>query len=211
MAGEPMNAKATVESFGTVYLHDSMLTSFEVLTAEARCHLRLHAAALLRAKGEGTFNPLVRYSPAILTIEGVREVCFEGRYQLNATVVDTDARPLPDGEHVEFVVEVTGGHDAEAYYVKIRIVGRRLRLAPDEFIRGAIAVSDRQNAYLRARGAEGGGDLDERRGAEEVQAGFRDGGLGEGRGQRITSTSALVGTGSSSNRVARRRRKRRRA
>lgn len=118
-----MSTTSTVEAFDTVYLHDSMLTSFEVLTAEARCHLRLHAGALLRAKGADIYNPRVRYAPALLTIEGVREIAFDGRYQLNATIVDSEATALPDGKHVEFVLDLTGGHDADAYYTRLRIVG----------------------------------------------------------------------------------------
>jgi hypothetical protein len=125
-----MSATTTIENFELLYLHDSMVTSFEVLTAEARCRLRLHAGAVLRTKGGDKFNPLARYAPALLTVEGVREIAFEGRYQLNATIVDIEARALPDGENVEFVFDLTGGHDADAYFVKLRIVGKGFALGP---------------------------------------------------------------------------------
>ena len=107
-----------------------MVTSFEVLTAEGRCRIRLHAGAVLRTKGGDKFNPLARYEPALLTLEGVREIAFDGRYQLNATIVDTEARALPDGVNVEFVFDLTGGHDADAYLIKLRIVGKGFALGP---------------------------------------------------------------------------------
>lgn len=132
-----MSTLATVQDFERVYLHDSMLTSLEVLTAEARCHLRLHAGALLREKDGDIFNPLVRYAPALLTIEGVRELTFEGRFQLNATIVDIAATAMPDGEHVEFVFDLTGGHDADAYYVKLHIVGKAFVFGSPALVVGA--------------------------------------------------------------------------
>jgi hypothetical protein len=52
----------------------------------------------------------------------VREIAFEGRYQLNATMVDIEARVLPDGTGIEFAFELTGGHDADAFLVKMMIV-----------------------------------------------------------------------------------------
>ena len=119
-----MSATKIIEGFELLYLHDSMVTSFEVLTAEALCRFRLHAGAVLRTRGGDKLNPLARYAPALLTVDGVREFAFEGRYQLNATIVDAEARVLPDGESVEFVFSLTGGHDADAYFVKLRIVGR---------------------------------------------------------------------------------------
>lgn len=123
-------SNTTLENFERVYLHDSMIKSFEVLTAEGRCHLRLHAGAVLRAKGGDKFDPLVRYAPALITLDGVREIAFEGRYQLNATIVDTVATPLPDGEHVEFAFDLTGGHDADAFFVTLRIVAKGFALGP---------------------------------------------------------------------------------
>jgi len=125
-----MSAATTIGDFELLYLHDSMVTTFEVLTAEARCVLRLHAAAVLQTKGGDKFKPLARYAPALLTLEGVREIVFEGRYQLNATIVDIEAASLPDGENVEFVFDLTGGHDADAYFVKLRIVGKSFALGP---------------------------------------------------------------------------------
>lgn len=125
-----MSANTTIESFELLYLHDSMVTSFEVLIAEAQCRLRLHAGAVLRTKGGDKFDPLARYAPALLTFEGVREIGFEGRYQLNATIVDIEARALPGGENVEFVFDLTGGYDADAYFVKLRIVGKGVALGP---------------------------------------------------------------------------------
>lgn len=125
-----MSRTTLLENFERVYLHDSMLTSFEVMTAEARCHLRLHAGAELREKGGDKFDPLVRYAPGLLTLEGVREITFEGRYQLNATIVDIDAKALPDGEYVEFAFDLTGGHDADAFFVTLRIVAKGFTLGP---------------------------------------------------------------------------------
>jgi hypothetical protein len=125
-----MSATTTIENFELLYLHDSMVTSFEVLTANARCRFRLHAAAVLRTKKGDQFDPLVRYAPALLTLEGVREIAFEGRYQLNATIMYIEARALPDGENVEFVFHLSGGHDADAYLVKLRIVGKDFALGP---------------------------------------------------------------------------------
>jgi hypothetical protein len=81
-------------------------------------------------EGGDKFNPLVCYAPALLALEGVREIAFEGRYQLNATIVDIEATALPDGENVEFVFDLTGGHDADAYFVKLRIVGKSFLLGP---------------------------------------------------------------------------------
>jgi hypothetical protein len=125
-----VSAFTTIGNFELLYLHDSMVTSFEVLTAEARCCLRLHAAAVLQAKGGDKFKPRARYAPALLTFEGVREIAFEGRYQLNATIMDIEATALSDGVNVQFVFDLTGGHDADAYFVKLRIVGTGFALGP---------------------------------------------------------------------------------
>jgi hypothetical protein len=82
-------------------------------------------------KGGDKYNPLTRYAPALLTLEGVREIAFEGRYQLNTTLVDIEARALPDdGETIEFVFDLTGGRDADAYFVKLRIVRKGFALGP---------------------------------------------------------------------------------
>jgi hypothetical protein len=107
-----------------------MVTSFEVLTAEARCHLRLHAGAILRTRGGDKFNPLIRYAPALLTLEGVREIAFDGRYQLNATIVNIDAAMQVGGDNVEFTFDLTGGHDSAAYFVKLRIIAKGFAIGP---------------------------------------------------------------------------------
>lgn len=125
-----MTRSPTLENFERLYLHDSMINSLEVLTAEARCRLRLHAGAMLRVKGGDKFAPLVRYTPALLTLHGVREMAFEGRYQLNSTIADVAAMQLPGGEHIEFTFDLTGGNDADAYTVKLRIVAKDFTLDP---------------------------------------------------------------------------------
>ena len=125
-----MTSETTLEKFERLYLHDSMINSLEVLTAEARCRLRLHAGAVLRVKGGDKFDPFVRYAPALLTLDGVREMTFEGRYQLNATIVDVEATPLSGGEYLTFTFDLTGGHDADAYMVKLRIVAQNFALGP---------------------------------------------------------------------------------
>lgn len=124
-----MSASTTIQDFQRLYLHDSMIRSFEVLPAEAQCRLQLDSAALLPRKGGDKFNPLARYTPALLVLEGVREITFDGRYQLNATLVDIEAVALEDGENVEFRFDLTGGHDPEAYLVKLRIVGKCFSLS----------------------------------------------------------------------------------
>jgi hypothetical protein len=49
-----MSATTTIENFELLYRHDSIVTSFEVLTAKARCRFRLDAAAVLRTKERTT-------------------------------------------------------------------------------------------------------------------------------------------------------------
>jgi hypothetical protein len=125
-----MSTSTIIDNLELLHLHDSMVTSFEVLTAKARCRIRLDVAAVLRTKKGDRFNPLVRYAPALLILEGVREIAFEGRYQLNATIMNIEARALPDGANVEFEFELSGGHDADAYLVKLRIVAKDFALGP---------------------------------------------------------------------------------
>ena len=51
-------------------------------------------------------------------------MAFDGRFQLNATIIECDATPLPDGEHVEFAFTLTGGSDPDAFVVTLRIIGK---------------------------------------------------------------------------------------
>ena len=108
-----MTPSETVEKFEVVRLHDSMVEKLTVSPVDDRCSLRLHAGSVLRKKGGDIFDPLVRHAPALLVIDGVHELGFEGRYQLNATIVDNAAKTLPDCVHVEFTFVLKDGQTGE--------------------------------------------------------------------------------------------------
>lgn len=118
-----MNVSESLEAFAKIYIGDSMMQVVELRTADAICRLTFHAGSVLPHAGASIFEPVARYTPAIMTIGDVWEVSFEGRYQLNATVVDFDAVPTPDGERIEYTFTLTGGSDPDAFMVKMKVVG----------------------------------------------------------------------------------------
>jgi hypothetical protein len=127
-----METSDIVARFDCIYLGDSLLEELTFRTAEAQCSLRFHAGSLLAGPEASIFEPVARYKPALLRLDGVRSVQFEGApaYQLNATVVDFGARPVEDG-HVEYHFDLTGGADPDAFLVKLKIVARDFAFGPE--------------------------------------------------------------------------------
>lgn len=112
----------TSKRFNTlVHLDDSLLQLIELKTGDAECSLKFGVARILKVPGGSPYDPRLMFKPGRLSFRGVRSITFGGEYQLNSTVVGCRAEPAGDGEHVIFSLDLTGGTDAEAFFVTLTI------------------------------------------------------------------------------------------
>jgi hypothetical protein len=114
-----------VRRFNTLYFGDSLLQVLELRTGEAECALTFNGGSALKHEGASIFDPEVRFVPAVLRFKAVRSIACEGAgYQLNSTVVDFGASEASAPDYIEFFFDLTGGTDAEAFIVKLKIMAK---------------------------------------------------------------------------------------
>ncbi len=128
-----MDRTEMMTGFNRLYLGDSLLQQVELKIVDAECRLRFNAGMVLKAKEASIFEPEAKYAPAVLRLEGVRSITFEGgRYQLNSTVVDFGAVPGTDCDHIEFYFDLTGGVDPDAFLVRLKFEAKAFAFGPVE-------------------------------------------------------------------------------
>lgn len=130
-SGAVLQKDEMVARFNTrLSLGDALLQIMELRTGAAECRLKFESGGLLGVESTSSFDMEARYKPASLWFHGVRSIDFDGSYQLNSTVVDFGASARSDSEYIEFYFDLTGGHDAERYYVKMKIVAKSFEYGP---------------------------------------------------------------------------------
>lgn len=108
------------ERFNLLQLGDSLLERFDIRTIDAARALRFSGDSALKSGEAGIFDPAAEFAPAQLRFEGVKSISFDGRYELNSTVVDFGASS--DGTNVVFYFDLTGGRSRDAFLVRVEIV-----------------------------------------------------------------------------------------
>jgi hypothetical protein len=122
MNNSPDNVAQVAVRFNRVYLGDSLIRRLDIDLANSQLTVICTGAAIV-GNGDSIFNPEQRYAPARITFEGVQSLfCPEGRYYLNATVVDFGAKCNEDDGLVEFRLEMTGGIDNDSFMRSLVII-----------------------------------------------------------------------------------------
>ena len=117
-----MDRLGIVREFNRPYLGDSLLQQVVLNTGAASCGLTFDGVRRLKAEGASIFDPEATFTPALLRFRGVRSIDRDGAaYQLNSTVIGFGAAPVGDGDLIEFHFVLTGGHDPEAFMVRLNI------------------------------------------------------------------------------------------
>jgi hypothetical protein len=117
----PMSPSDVAKRFNGLYLGDAMLQHVELRIASSECLLTLDRGMVLEPGGT-IFAPKASFAPAVLSFNGVRTIsCEGGQYQLHSTVVDFGAEASAAEGYVAFSLHLTGGTDADAFMIKVRI------------------------------------------------------------------------------------------
>ena len=131
MDNSSQNISKVVDRFSRVYLGDSLIQRIEINMVHAQMIFICTSALILKdSPNADIFNPEQRHQPAQLIFEGVKSIsCPEGRFYLNSTIVDFDAKPVDDEGLIEFRIEMTGGFDNDSFMRSLIIVARDFSLA----------------------------------------------------------------------------------
>ena len=124
------NALQVIDRFDRIYLGDSLIQRIGIDVAHAQMTFFCNSALLLKdGPNPDIFDPEQRHQPAKLTFEGVKcFLCPEGRFYLNATIVEFDAKAADEKGLVEFRLEMTGGFDNESFMRSLIVVARDFSL-----------------------------------------------------------------------------------
>jgi hypothetical protein len=131
MNNNSQNVSQVLARFRRVYLGDSLIQRIAIDMVHAQITFLCTSALILKdSQNADIFNPEQRHQPAQMTFEGVKSIaCPEGRFYLNSTIVDFDAKPADDEGLIDFRIEMTGGFDNDSFMRSLIIVARDFSLA----------------------------------------------------------------------------------
>ncbi len=106
-------------------MHDGIPQKIELDISDRECTRELDRALRLKSDLADPFDPEERIEPALLTLEGVRSIGFEGAdYFLNLTVVEATATVNQHEGLFSFRFDCTGGYDNETFLRTLIIVAK---------------------------------------------------------------------------------------
>jgi len=109
--------------FERIDVAEAVLQRLDLDLRNASCTLEIGEFGVAEVSGATR-----RFAPGQIVFLGVLELGFEGqRFQLNNTIIATQAVRRPGGGAIDFFIELTGGTDPEAFFTRLRITARDLR------------------------------------------------------------------------------------
>ena len=121
-----------VQRFQRIYIGDSLIQHLSLDFRQMQCVFLLSSASLLKDEARPSiFDPAERYTPAVLTFDGVWSIaCPEGDFYLNATVVEYEASADARSALVTFRLVMTGGFDNDSFMRSLIIRAQSFSVGP---------------------------------------------------------------------------------